>query len=149
MSVRHQGPSVLQLHRALSAERLEKHIKVGKHTEGKLAPFAAGVAADRGSGHDRDAKVVHRALTAGASSSSSRLIESNQALKVLADGFVLTYSDGLEYEQKVPEHGWARAQRLPTERSTPAQLELTTSRSTWPAYLRQGRGNAGLRTRRG
>jgi len=107
-----------------SAERLEKHIKVGKHTEGKLAPFAAGVAADRGSGHDRDAKVVHRALTAGASSSSSRLVESNQALKVLADGFVLTYSDGLEYEQKVPEHGWARAQRLPTERSTPAQLEF-------------------------
>jgi hypothetical protein len=37
---------------------------------------------------------------------------------------VLTYSDGLEYEQKVPEHGWARAQRLPTERSTPAQLEF-------------------------
>mgnify|MGYP006182659149 FL=1 len=107
---------------ARSVGQLEAHIKANKHTEGKLAPFATGVTAGRGSGHDRDARVMHRVLTAGASSSSSR-VESDETLKV-AEGFVLTYGDGLKYEQEVPKDGWARAQRLPTVRSTPAQLEF-------------------------
>ena len=103
--------------------QLEAHIKAGKHTEGKLAPFATGVTAGRGAARDRDAEVVHRVLTAGGGGSSSSRATSNRTLKV-AEGFVLIYGDGQEYEQAAPADGWSRAQRLPTVRRTPAQLEF-------------------------
>ena len=107
---------------AASAVELDAHLKANKHSEGKLAPFKTGVAAGRGAASDRDAAVMKKVLTAGASSSSHRL-ETNETLKV-AEGFVLTYGDGRQYEQAAPADGWARAQRLPTVHSTPAQLEF-------------------------
>ena len=103
---------------AASAVELDAHLKANKHSEGKLAPFKTGVAAGRGAASDRDAAVMKKVLTAGASSSSHRL-ETNETLKV-AEGFVLTYGDGRQYEQAAPADGWARAQLLPTVHSTPA-----------------------------
>ena len=41
-----------------------------------------------------------------------------------ADGFTVTLSDGRTYKQEPQERGWARAQRLPTVRTTLAQLEF-------------------------
>ena len=107
---------------AASAVELDAHLKANKHSEGKLAPFKTGVAAGRGAASDRDAAVIKKVLTAGASSSSHRL-ETNETLKQ-TDGFALTYGDGRQYEQAAPADGWARAQRLPTVHSTPAQLEF-------------------------
>ncbi len=45
------------------------------------------------------------------------------ALQPAAD-FRLTFADGAQYALPPPEGGWARAQRMPSVRSTPPQIEF-------------------------
>ena len=116
------------IERFATPAQLKAHILRGKHTEGSIRPFRSGVAAGRGSARDRDISMVANALEAVVATSSVTAAE-QPALLVLAANFSLIFADGDEYVCEVAAAGWARAQRLPAERCSVAQLEFV-----WHAY---------------
>ena len=113
---------------SMSAKAMRKHVADGKHTAGLVRWYATGVAAGRGTAHDRNVKLATAAIEAVAMS-SDRSASMQPAQLQPADGFSLVFADGISRALDVPEGGWARAQRLPTERCSVAQLEFV-----WEAY---------------
>lgn len=103
---------------------MREHIRVGKHWEGLIRPYRTGVTAGRSSANDRDVQVVRTALSGvrvvGAVKSAELQLEE-------AKSFRLTLCDGKEYVAAPAAAGWARSQRLPSVRSTVAQLEFVTA----------------------
>lgn len=106
-----------------SLRGLQLHLRAGVHNEGLIRPYRSGVAADRPTARDRDVSLVANALTAVIDSSAASAACQAPQLQPAGD-FRLRYSDGTEYVQAPQPLGWARAQRLPTERCSVEQLEF-------------------------
>lgn len=102
---------------------LKEHIKSGKHVEGAIRPWSAGVAVGRGTARDRDIAAVQQALTEHVTQRGGKGAVEQLEL-VPAFEFHVRYANDQDYEQDPAEQGWARAQRLPVVRSTIAQLEF-------------------------
>ena len=109
---------------ARSARSLAKHIKEGKHRQGLIRPYTAGVAVGRGTANDRDVAAATQALLGVSSGGSGGAASSGASATQPAEGFRLEYVDGQQYQQPAAAIGWARAQRLPAVRSTMEQLEF-------------------------
>ena len=111
-----------------NAKQMREHVAAGKHTAGLVRWYPTGAAVGRGTAHDRDVKLATAAIEAVAMS-SDRSASMQPAQLQPADGFSIIFADGISHFLDVPEGGWARAQRLPTERCSVAQLEFV-----WEAY---------------
>jgi len=109
---------------AQKASSLAKHIKEGKHREGLIRPYKAGVPVGRGTANDRDVGAVSQALLGVSSGGGGGAASSGASATQPAEGFMLEYIDGQQYPQPPAAVGWARSQRLPSTRSTVEQLEF-------------------------
>ena len=76
--------------------------------------------------HDHKLSLIEEKLKGVVSTASST---AKEIVLHNAVDFHLTYCDGQAYEFDAPGNGWARAQRLPAERVTPAQIEFV-----WECY---------------